>query len=66
MPSWVIEEWNSHESNHLCSTCQVTWDFAISFQNKPCLASHLVLLEHSMCICPHQGIRFAFHSSYFL
>ena len=62
MPSWVVEEWNDHESNHFCSSCQVTWGFAISFQNKPCLAPHLILSYCSMCICPHQGNRFTlFH-----
>jgi hypothetical protein len=39
MLSWVVEEWNSHESNHFCSPCQATWSFAIIFQNKPLLSS---------------------------
>ena len=60
MPSWVVEEWNGHESNHLCLSCQVTWGFANSFQNKPCLAPHLILSDRSMCICPHRGIRVSF------
>jgi hypothetical protein len=37
--SWVVEEWNGHESNHLCSSCQVTRGFVINFQNKPLLSS---------------------------
>jgi hypothetical protein len=64
MPSWVVEEWNSHESNRSYSLRQVTWGFAISFQNKPCLAPHLIPSDRSICICPHQGIRLAFlHST---
>jgi hypothetical protein len=59
MPSWVVQERNGHESNHLY------WGFAISFQNKPCLAPHLILSDHSMCISPHQGIRIAcIHCTY--
>ena len=49
MPSCVVEEWNGLESNHFCSSCQVAWDFSIGFQNKPCLAPHLILLDRSMC-----------------
>jgi hypothetical protein len=60
MPSWVVGEWNGHESNHFFSLCQVTWGFAISFRNKPFLAPHLILSDRSICICPHQGIIIAF------
>jgi hypothetical protein len=37
----ILGSWgrNGHESNHFCSSCQVTWGFAISFQNKSCSAS---------------------------
>jgi hypothetical protein len=65
MPSWVVEEWNNHESNHLCSSYQVTWGFAISFQNKPCSTSsfdslrsldvYMSFLLLMMAICGAQG-----------
>jgi hypothetical protein len=60
MPSWVVEEWNSHESSRSYSSCQVTWGFAMIFKIKPCLAPHLILSDLSKCICPHQGIRLPF------
>ena len=50
MPSWVVEEWNGIESSHFRSSCQVAWDFSISFQNKLCLAPHLILSGRSMCL----------------
>ena len=56
IPSWVIEVWNGLESNRFNSLYQVSWDFLISFQNKPCFAPHLILSDRSMCICPYQGI----------
>ena len=35
-------------------------------KNKPCLAPHLILSDHSRCISPYQGISLApFSSSYF-
>jgi hypothetical protein len=30
--------------------------FSNNFQNKICLAPHLILSDRSMCICPHQDI----------
>jgi hypothetical protein len=61
MPSWVVEELNGHESNHFWSSCQVTCGFAISFQNKPCLAPHLILLYRSINVYKSsQGIRISF------
>ena len=60
MPSRVVEEWNGLESSHPNSLCQVAWDFFINFQNKPCLAPHLILSDRSRCLIPHQGLLCAF------
>jgi hypothetical protein len=57
MPSWVVEKWNVHESNHSYSSCQATWGLCNNFQNKPCLAHHLILLDRSKCIGPHSSPR---------
>jgi hypothetical protein len=57
---WVVEEWNDDESNHSCSSCQVTRGIAISFFKKTCLVAHLIPSNRSLCICPNEGIRFAF------
>src|SRR6185312_1266113 len=34
--------------------------FFLSFQNKPCLAPHLILLDRSRCFIPHQGLLCTF------
>jgi hypothetical protein len=60
MPSWVVEEWNALESNHFYSSCQVDWDFSISFQNKPCLDPHLILSNRSMCIILTKALDLSF------
>ena len=48
-PSWVVEACNGIESSHFYSSCQLALGFSISFQSKPCLAPHLILLDCSMC-----------------
>ena len=58
--SWVVDAWNGRETWPFYFSCQVAWDFSISFQNKPCLAPHLTLSDRSMCMCPYQGIQLAF------
>ena len=42
MPSWVVEEWNGHESNHFYSLCQVAWDFFNKFSKQTLLSSSFV------------------------
>ena len=65
MSSWVVEAWNGIESSHFCSSCQVAWVFSISSQNKPCLAPHLILSDHSMCICCNEhGTIYAISSDF--
>jgi hypothetical protein len=49
MPSQVVKEWNDLESNHFYSSCQLAWDFLISFKNKLFLAPDLVLSYRFMC-----------------
>ena len=68
VPSWVVlgswgMEWSRIKSLPLLMSSSL--GFFNKFQNKPCLAPHLILSYRSMCICPYQGIWLAFSSFYF-